>query len=54
MTAQDEKISEILTKFGVLNPPTILFFKNGEEIQSARIVGLVEKSYLNATIDDVK
>ena len=54
MTAQDEKISEILTKFNVLNPPTILFFKNGEEIQSARIVGLVEKSYLNATIDDVK
>lgn len=54
MTAQDEKISEILTKFNVLNPPTILFFKNGEEIKSARIVGLVDKSYLNVTIDDVK
>ena len=54
MTNQDEKISEILTNFGVLNPPTILFFKNGEEIRSARIVGLVEKSYLNTIIDDVK
>ena len=29
----------LLAKFGVVGPPALLFFKNGKELRSSRIIG---------------
>lgn len=43
---------ELAVEYGVQAVPTIVFFKNGEEI--SRIVGLTKKAEIAATIDEIK
>ena len=38
----------IAAKFGILNIPTLIFFKNGEEVD--RVIGLQPKAQLDAKI----
>lgn len=42
---------ELATRFGVMNIPTIIFFKNGTEF--ARIVGVVSKDNIRKKIEEM-
>jgi thioredoxin 1 len=42
---------EIATKFGVMNIPTIIFFKNGNEF--TRLVGVVSKDTISGKIEEM-
>jgi len=39
VTKNDEFDKELMSRFGIIGPPALLFFKDGEEIKSKRIVG---------------
>jgi thiol:disulfide interchange protein DsbD len=39
VTANSEEEKALTKRFGLFGPPGILFFKNGEEIKNARIIG---------------
>ncbi len=41
------------TRYGVNTIPTVLFFKNGEEVQQLRMMGAQPKSAYQAGIDEV-
>ena len=43
-----DETPEIAARFGILNIPTLIFFKSGEEVD--RVVGLQPKSQLDAKI----
>lgn len=43
-----DEIQDLAVQFGVLNIPTLIFFKGGEEID--RVVGVQPKSQLDAKI----
>jgi thioredoxin 1 len=42
---------ELATKFGVMNIPTIMFFKSGSEF--SRVVGVVSKDTISGKIDEM-
>ena len=39
VTQNNANDKALMAKFGIIGPPAILFFKNGEEVRSARVVG---------------
>ena len=43
-----DEVPELAAQYGVLNIPTLIFFKNGEEVD--RVVGVHPKSQLDAKI----
>ena len=40
-------------KYRIMSIPTILFFKNGEQISSLRMAGAQQKDALKARIDEL-
>ena len=47
-----DESSDVAVNYGIRSIPTIMFFKDGKEMQ--RIVGMTEKSKLLEIIDDIK
>lgn len=47
-----DESSEIAVKYGVRSIPTLIFFKNGEEVK--RMTGLQPKTVIEAEIDSLK
>ncbi len=43
--------NQVAAKFGIMSIPSLLFFKNGEEVD--RVVGAVPKSQLSQRLDKV-
>lgn len=54
VTANNEQHKALMAKFGIIGPPAILFFKNGEEVRSARIVGEVNAQGFIERLNKVK
>lgn len=47
-----DKESELAQRFGIMSIPTLLFFKNKEQID--RVVGAIQKDELIEKIDEIK
>ena len=47
-----DESSDVAVNYGIRSIPTIMFFKDGKEMQ--RIIGMTEKSKLLEIIDDIK
>lgn len=55
VTANDDLDKALLKKYGLLGPPSILFFdRNGKEKRGFRLVGFLEPEEFNAHLDKAK
>ena len=48
-----EEENDLAMKYRIMSIPTILFFKNGEQISSLRMAGAQQKADLQARIDEL-
>ncbi len=48
-----EEENDLAMKYRIMSIPTILFFKNGEQISSLRMAGAQQKADLKARIDEL-
>ena len=48
-----EEENDLAMKYRIMSIPTILFFKNGEQISSLRMAGAQQKDALKARIDEL-
>ena len=48
-----EESPEMTEEFGIRSVPTILFFKDGELVPGAKVVGATQKSVLSSKIDSL-
>ncbi|PMR68659.1 protein-disulfide reductase DsbD [Halomonas heilongjiangensis] len=53
VTATDDTSRELLDRFGLFGPPSLLFFDDAEEIRAARIQGEVRPAALASHLDDL-
>ena len=48
-----EEENDLAMKYRIMSIPTILFFKNGEQVASLRMAGAQQKDALKARIDEL-
>ena len=48
-----EEENDLAMKYRIMSIPTILFFKNGEQISSLRMAGAQQKADLKARIEEL-
>ena len=48
-----EEENDLTTQYRIMSIPTILFFKNGEQISSLRMAGAQQKADLKARIEEL-
>lgn len=51
VTANDDIDKALMKRFGIIGPPAILFFENGEERKAQRVVGFKKAEEFSATIN---
>jgi thiol:disulfide interchange protein DsbD len=54
VTENNQDDQAVMSKFGVVAPPAILFFKNGQELRSKRIIGELNAEEFLAHINSIK
>ncbi len=54
VTANDDIDKALMSRFNIIGPPAILFFKNGKEVRQQRIVGEINAQGFIEHLNKVK